>query len=484
MLARNLIWTMVVSAVSLACYQKAQWNRHAASLSEAMTLIERNYLEPTSQRVLYENAMRGMVGSLDPHSGYISPKEYDEFRQVLDQQFGGIGVIVERDLETQRLTVIMPLPNSPAQKAGLQAGDAILAIDGIKIGETKLSEAVEQIHGPVGTSVLLEVLAPQAQNTREVRITRAEIPTDSVLGDARRSDGSWDFFLQEDSRILYLRVTSFGERTAEEMRAALNSVNAAGQRAAAVILDFRDNAGGLVPAAVSVCDMLLDHGVIVKTRGRGGVELRSYEAQPDLELPADIPVAVLINGSSASASEIVAACLQDHGRATVIGERSWGKGTVQTIIELDARSALRLTTATYWRPSDRNIHRAKDAPESADWGVRPDEGQMVAIPEADRIKIQRYRSYRDVYRAPSTSPSPATTAPSEPVSPQPRPGDAASASGNQSEAASDENSTEPATLEAAASGPPQPIDDPQFRRAIEVLQGKLSGPGGDSKDSN
>jgi len=442
MLARNLLWIVLTVVISLACYQKTQWNRYAATLSEAITLIERHYVEPVEQRRLFEDAMQGMATGLDSYSGYIEPREYDEFQQVLDQHFGGIGVMVELHPRTKRLTIISPIVDSPASKAGLRAGDSILAIDGADASQWTLNEAVERIHGPVGASLTLRVLHLGESTPVDIELKRAEIRTDSVLGDVRRADGSWDFFLAEDPRILYVRITTFGERTAEELRAALQAKNAAGQSPSAVVLDLRDNAGGLVNAAVAVCDMFLEEGVIVTTRGRGGVETRRYTARPDVELNRDIPLAVLVNRFSASSSEIVAACLQDNKRAVVVGERTWGKGTIQNIIPLEAgKSAFKLTTASYWRPSNRNIHRTKDAPESADWGVSADEGLTVGIAEADLRKVLRYRRFRDVYHDPN-----------------------------------DESWTRQVDDEAgedSASGPPEPIDDPQLRKAIAWVQAKL-----------
>lgn len=506
MLSRNLLWLVVTTLLSLACYQKAQWNRHAATLSEAMTLIERHYVEPVDQRTLYEGAMRGMASGLDPYSDYIPPREYAEFRQVLDQRFGGIGVMVQRDPQSHLLTVISPLADSPASRAGLREGDVILAIDGQEIGEEPLADIVQRIHGPVGSQVQLRVRHPDTEQPVELELLRAEIRTDSVLGDSRRADGSWNFFLDDDPRILYVRITTFGERTADELRQALRSVNAQGEPAAAVIIDLRDNVGGLLPAAIATCDMFVSQGTIVSTRGRHGVETRRYEAQPDLEIAAHVPIAVLINRSSASASEIVAACLQDHARAVIVGQRSWGKGTVQNIIELEGgNSALRLTTASYWRPSNRNIHRVKDAPETVDWGVTPDPDGAIDIPTALWEQVQRYRQYRDRF------PSARRPSPAEPPSPPPPPANPPSAESpsadttepdrvepqreepNRGEPKPDATSNhpaanEPAEREPAPSGasqdgaanredrptdPPPAVDDPQLRRAIDIVRRRL-----------
>ncbi|MFO0903507.1 MAG: S41 family peptidase [Pirellulales bacterium] len=459
MLARNLLWIVLTVVISLACYQKTQWNRYASTLSEAMTLIERHYVEPVQQRQLFEDAMQGMASGLDAYSGYIEPREYDEFQEVLDQQFGGIGVMVELHPRTRQLTIISPIIDTPASRAGLRAGDVILAIDGEEAVDLEINDAVQRIHGPVGSKLTLRIQHVGESTPIDVELERAEIRTDSVLGDVRRADGSWDFYLEEDPRILYLRITSFGERTADEVQAALRSRNSRGRGPSAVLIDLRDNAGGLLNSAVAVCDMLLEEGVIVSTRGRGGVESRRYSARPDLELAREIPVAVLVNRFSASSSEIVAACLQDHQRAVIVGERTWGKGTIQNIIPLEAgKSALKLTTASYWRPSNRNIHRTKDAPESADWGVSADPGLQVSIPETDLRKVLQYRRYRDVHHAPPAA------------------------------APNDSSSTQPASDAASADAPtadeesPVPFDDPQLRKALVWLHGKL-GESADSADS-
>jgi len=343
--------------------------------------------------------MRRPTENLDEHSGYIAPGEYEEFQRSLDQRFGGIGVRIERTPSATELIVRGLIVNSPAAKAGLRAGDLITAIDNVKLDDSPLREIVKRIHGPIGTKVTLTLRRAGVQEPLNVDVVRDEIQTDSVLGDARRADGSWDFFFTDKPRIAYIRITTFGERTAEELRAALNATNDRGERAEAVIIDLRDNAGGLLTAAIQAADMLLDRGVIVSTRGRDGAETRRYTARPDLVLPPAIPLAVLINRNSASASEILAACLQDHGRAIMVGERSFGKGTVQNIIPLEGgRSALKLTTASYWRPSNKNIHRRTDARDTDDWGVSPLPADSIPIDKDQWERILRYRLYRDDHR--------------------------------------------------------------------------------------
>lgn len=452
MLTRNFVILMLTAAVSLACYQKAQWNRHAATISEAMTLVERNFVEPVDQRKLYEEAMRGMAESLDDHSAYIPPGDYEEFQRSLDQRFAGIGVRVERVTPAKELVIRGLIANSPAAKAGLRAGDLITAIDGQMLDDSPLREIVKRIHGPIGTQVTLSLRRAGVDAPFDIAVVRDEIQTDSVLGDARRADGTWDFFLADCPRIALLRVTTFGERTADELRSALNATNDQGERAEAVIIDLRDNSGGLLTAAIQAADMLLDQGLIVSTRGRFGAETRRYMARPDLVLPRNIPLAVLVNHNSASASEILAACLQDHGRATVIGERSFGKGTVQNIIPLEGgRSALKLTTASYWRPSNKNIHRRQDAKDAEDWGVSPSPEDLVAIDAKQWERIVRYRLFRDYHL--DERQGEATAGDSGPVE---NPNDSA------------------ANTEDDASRSPDRADDPQLKRAIERL-GTMTG---------
>ncbi len=463
MLARNFVILALTAAVALACYQKAQWNRHAATLSEAMTLVERNFVEPVDQRTLYENAMRGLVEHLDEHSGYIAPGDYEDFQRSLDQRFGGIGVRIERKPAALELTIRGLIANSPAAKAGLRAGDLITAIDGQVLDDRPLREIVKRIHGPIGSQVILSLRRAGVAAPFDVVVIRDEIQTDSVLGDTRRADGTWDFFLADHPRIALMRITTFGERTADELRAALNATNAGGERAEAVIIDLRDNAGGLLTAAVQAADMLLDSGLIVSTRGRDGTETRRYAARPDLVLPANIPLAVLINHNSASASEILAACLQDHGRARVIGERSFGKGTVQNIIPLEGgRSALKLTTASYWRPNNKNIHRRKEARDTDDWGVSPDADNTVIIDPKQWERIVRYRLHRDDAGSTPDEPRTGDANPSEPSEPRTNPNEPAK---NEASDSDDGESSE-------SNEPPVPVQDPQLLRAIELVRAK------------
>lgn len=391
---RNLLTIFLASIVSLACYWKADRNRYASALAKAMNVIDAHYLDEVSYRELYENAMRGMSKGLDPYSSYISPAERSRFMEGIEQEFGGIGILVEVDQKTGRLTVMSPLLDTPAYRAGIKAGDVILKIDGQDTTGTTLMDAVDLMRGKPGTPVRLALRHVGEEEPFEVEITRAIIPIDSVLGDRRSKDGTWDFLLEEDPRISYVRVTTFGEHTVDELTEILKD-----REVEALVLDLRDNAGGLLAAAVDTCDLFIDDGVIVSTRERGGRMHRApAKATSKTIVDREIPMVVLTNRFSASASEIVAACLQDHGRATIVGQRTWGKGTVQNIIDLEGGlAALKLTTASYWRPSGKNIHRRKDAGDEDDWGVRPDKGFNIVLTDEEADRVRKDRRKRDAF---------------------------------------------------------------------------------------
>jgi len=379
--ARNLLIIILAAVVSWACYQKMQRSRYAGEVASAMHIIRENYVEEVEPRELYENAMSGMVAGLDQHSGYISANDFEEFQEGLIQEFGGVGMQVEGPPENDKVTVISPLPNTPAHLGGIRPGDVILSIDGKSIAgiQDMKSEALPKMRGKPGSKVRLSVLHPGEEKPSDITLTRAIIPIESVRGVNRKIGGGWDYHVQRDPRIAYLELSTFGEHSLDELSRVLTSEDL---NAESLIIDLRDNAGGLLTAAVDLCDLFIPQGVIVTTRGRGGVEKKKYTASSRTLLPKSIPIVVLINGLSASASEIMAGCLQDHQRATVIGVRSYGKGSVQNIIKLeDGKSALRLTTASYWRPSERNIHRTRKSKDEDEWGVKPDKGMEVPLDE-------------------------------------------------------------------------------------------------------
>ena len=397
---RNLYAIAMVSAVSLFCWQASQGARPKDEMMElyglfvdAVEQVESNYVRPVNRRELLENALRGMLQNLDPHSQFINESEWKSFRKQIEGRYGGIGITVEIDREVERLKVIAPMVGTPAYEAGVLAGDLILEIDGVSTEGMNPDRAVEVLTGRVGTPVKLEVKHEGDDKIETLSMVRAVIDVPSVLGDSRKADDTWDFMLDHDKKIGYVRVSSFMQNTTEELKLALADLKEQGMKA--LVLDLRDDPGGLLTAAVEVCDLFIDSGTIVSTKGRN-TPTKVYEAQKDGQY-TEFPMAVLVNQNSASAAEIVSACLQDHKRAKVIGQRSYGKGSVQNIIELEGgNSILKLTVATYQRPSGKNIHRFKDAKEADEWGVKPDDGLDVKLNTEEYVNYYLGRKQRDL----------------------------------------------------------------------------------------
>lgn len=362
---------------------------------ETYEQIERNYVKDIDERELMEAAIQGMLQKLDPYSSYINQEEVTGFNETVDQEFGGIGIQVHIGA-TGRLTVVTPLPGTPAYKAGIQAGDQIMSVEGESTEGFTIQDAVKRLKGKPGEAVKIGVLHAGSADEEEIAVTRDIIQVSTVLGDKYKAGAEWDFMIDEDKKIGYVRLTHFSRRSAEELNDAMESLVDQGVRG--LILDLRDNPGGLLSQAVEVCDMFIESGMIVSTRGRNSPE-RSWEAHKQKTF-SGFPMAIMINRYSASASEIVSACLQDHKRGTVVGERSWGKGSVQNVINLEGgASALKLTTASYHRPSGKNIHRFPNAKAEDEWGVTPDDGFALKLDRKEYIDLREYRRNRDTIRA-------------------------------------------------------------------------------------
>ncbi len=441
---------------------------------DAVEKVEANYVRPVNRKELLESALEGMLQHLDQHSSYINMGEWQQFRKQIEGKFGGIGIQVGIDDETGRLRVISPMVGTPAYEAGIMAGDLILEIDGHSTEGMTSDKAVETLTGRPGTDVQLNVLHEGAEQPTPIKLTRAVIEVPSVLGEHRQKDGSWDFMLDKDKKIGYIRITNFIQSTGEDVRKALDTLKEEGVKA--LVLDLRDNPGGLLTAAVEVSDLFLDHGAIVSTKGRNTIP-KSYEAQHDSPYE-ELPMVVLVNQNSASASEIVSAALQDHKRATVVGHRSYGKGSVQNILELeDGNSVLKLTVASYHRPSGENIHRFRDAKTTDKWGVSPDPDMEVKLTP---------REYRDWFIARRARDLPALAklnAPKKPVEAQ---SDAAKAQENKEKVetkdvpkddkpAADPTKPEPPKVVAPPDAAP-PFVDKVMNKALEVLKKKLEAP--------
>ncbi|MBC8356037.1 MAG: S41 family peptidase [Planctomycetes bacterium] len=360
---------------------------------ETFNIVERDYVESVSRRELMESAIHGMISKLDQHSNYITSAELGEFRREFDKELGGIGVHVM--IEDSQLTIISPIVDSPAYKANLTAGDVITHVNGSPTKGLTLSKAVNLMKGKLGTTVELTIRRPDKRASERVTVVRDSVRIRTVRGDRRQDDNSWDFMYDRELGIGYVRITSFSRHTVRELRAAMNALTE--QSMQGLVLDLRANPGGLLSSAIEVCDMFIEDGVIVSTSGRN-VENRQWQAH-SAGTYTGFPIAVLVDRFSASASEIVAACLQDHGRAVVVGQRTWGKGSVQNVLSLDeGRSALKLTTAEYHRPNGKSIDRKPDALNIDDWGVIPNDGFDLRLSDSDAARLERQRQAKDLLR--------------------------------------------------------------------------------------
>lgn len=390
---RNFWLLATLTVLCLACSIRAR--RSAQIFSYALGQIERFALEPVAERELLQGALDGLMGELkDKHSSYLRPTGAEELQQTLEQKFDGVGLQVILDPTTKQLTVASPMYGAPAYQAGVRTGDKILRIDGRSTQGLSLDDSVAMMKGKPGTAVLLTVKHEGEAQPVEIRVVRGAVRVDSVLGDTRNPDGSWNYILEGSKGIAYVRINLFASQTAEELDEVLHRLVA--QKVRGLVLDLRDNPGGMVEAALAICKMFIHPGLIISTRNRDGSVRGVFLSKEDGKY-LDFPIAVLVNGQSASASEIVAACLQDHTRAVVVGQRTYGKGTVQELLDLPGgEGKLRITAASFWRPSGKNINRAAKAGERDEWGVSPDPGYDVKLQGEELARVVRWRHDRDV----------------------------------------------------------------------------------------
>jgi carboxyl-terminal processing protease len=311
--------------------------------------VRAEYVEPTNDRDLVENAINGMLTGLDPHSNYMNAKAFRDMQVQTRGEFGGLGIEVTQD--NGFIKVISPIDDTPAARAGVKAGDLIVALDGKTVQGLTLNEAVEKMRGSPNSRITLTVRREGADKPIELSMTREVIHIQVVKQRLEPGD------------IAYIRLTSFNEQTDAGLKKALQTLKQQdGDKLKAIVLDLRNNPGGLLDQAVSVSDDFVDQGEIVSTRARHAEDSQRWNAK-DGDIAGGLPVVVLINGGSASASEIVAGALQDHHRAVLLGTRSFGKGSVQTVIPLPGNGAMRLTTARYYTPSGRSIQGLGIAPD-------------------------------------------------------------------------------------------------------------------------
>ena len=317
------------------------------TFTEIFERIRSSYVEEVDDETLFNNAIKGMLNSLDPHSAYLQEEDFSDLQENTSGKFGGLGI--EVGMENGLVRVITPIDDTPAERAGIRAGDLIVSLDGEAVMGLSLGDAVERMRGEPGTPITIEVRRKGEQELLSFTIERAEIKVASVRTEML------------DSNIGYVRLTQFQENTGNELKSALQKWKETTELNG-LILDMRNNPGGVLQAAVGVVDTFISEGLIVYTEGRSPLSDVRYHASSDTLMP-DIPIVVLVNGGSASASEIVAGALQDHGRAVIVGTRSFGKGSVQTVLPVSDTAAVKLTTARYFTPDGRSIQAQGIAPD-------------------------------------------------------------------------------------------------------------------------
>lgn len=336
--------------------------------AEILARARQDYVVEVDEKAAMESAINGMLTSLDPHSGYLNPDDFRSMQVHTSGEYGGLGI--EVTMEDGFVKVISPMDNTPASRAGIQSGDLITAINGAPIIGQTLNDAVKEMRGETGTDIVITILRA-GTDPFDVTLTREVIEQKSVTWKMQKND------------IGYLRISSFNERTTLLLEEGIEGISkATGSRPKGLIIDLRNNGGGLLDQAVSVSDVFLSGGEVVSTQGRRSADIERYNARTG-EVFKNVPIVVLINGGSASASEIVAGALKDRGRATIVGTTSFGKGSVQTVIPLGAdRGAIRLTTARYYTPSGRSIQAL---------GIDPDiEITQTRLSEEELARIKRW----------------------------------------------------------------------------------------------
>src|SRR4051812_34732209 len=404
----RLAWTVSLVLIALLAFQLpgslAQRDDEYAFVRTFVDIhrrVQNHYVEDVDETKLRNGAIEGMLNELDPFSVYVPPAQQEAFDSMLEGSFKGVGIQLNQT-DDGRIEVVTPIDGSPAFKAGVMAGDIILKVGGDDVQGLRIADVQKKIQGPLGSEVKMTVRHATGEEA-EVTMSRQEIVVPPVKGWQRKANNDWDYYVCEDPKIAYMRITQFTDSTYETMRPAMEQLVKDGMKG--FILDLRFNPGGRLDQAISIIDMLIDHGIIVSTKGLHRPE-NVVRATSNGTLPK-FPMIVLINEHSASASEIVAGSLKDNHRALIIGQRSYGKGSVQEVIPLDGNGGeLKLTVAYYYLPSGRLVHRKKD---SKDWGVDPN--ITIDVDAAGEGKIYRELNELDRFRKPGKATTRPTTGP-------------------------------------------------------------------------
>ncbi|HPC72967.1 MAG TPA: S41 family peptidase [Syntrophales bacterium] len=339
--------------------------------TEVIDIVEKNYVEDVKTQALIQEAINGMIRSLDPHSAFLTPDQYKELQVDTSGQFGGLGIVIT--LQNDQLTVVSPIEDTPAFKAGIKAGDKILKIDGQPTKGIAITDAVKKMRGPENTKVILSIMRKDFTQPKDFVITRATIKIKSVKQQVF------------DGNIGYIRLSNFQESTTDELKKALQEINGKAKPLKGLILDVRNNPGGLLEQAVKVSDAFIKSGSIVSTKGRVKTVDATFVARDDGNEPT-CPMVVIVNEGTASASEIISGALQDNSRAIILGTKTFGKGSVQTVIPLEDGSAIKLSTAKYFTPKGRSIQAEGIVPDIVVEFVKmpeEEEGPETVIREKD-----------------------------------------------------------------------------------------------------
>ena len=409
----KIAWLVSVVLIAMLAFQLPGTLAHrdndyafVKTLIDIHRQVESNYVDPVDEDKLKLGSVNGMMGELDPYSIFIPAAKEEEFDSMLEGSFKGVGIELSV-LENGDIQVVSPIPNSPALKAGVLAGDIILSVNGQDIKGKKIADVQKLIKGPLGSEVKMKVRHMDGREA-ELTMTRQEIVLPTVMGFKRGTDNSWDYWVAPDPKIAYVRITQFTGDTYKELRASLDQALAQGAKG--LILDLRFNPGGRLDQARQIVNLFIDHGVIVVTKGTHRAE-EIARATPDGALSKQVPMIVLVNEHSASAAEIVSGSLKDNKRATIVGTRTYGKGSVQEIIPLDEdEGELKLTVAYYYLPSGRLVHRKKGA---SDWGVDPQIN--VPMDEQTETRLLQEQSEAELFHRPVAATRPATGPTSRPV---------------------------------------------------------------------
>ena len=412
---RNLYLLLATFAFSLVCYFKGEQNPYARYLLDGYGKIDHLALDDVPDEALFEGAMEGMVQVLnrrgDPYSELLAPQAAKRMGEELSQEFGGIGVVLEFKAEIPGYFIAHPpLAGLPADRAGIRRGDQIIAIDGVStegLTDRDFEVVLQRMRGKPRKELRLSIRRPGVEEPLELSLKRERIEQPSIAGDIPLEFPKWEYLLEEDRRIALVRVMSFGDKTAGEIESLLTRLTREGMEG--LILDVRRNPGGRLDSAIDVCRLFLPAGeLIVETHGRGNKVIDSVSTTSDGPF-TNFPMVVLIDGDSASASELVAGCLKDTGRAVVGGQRSYGKGTVQQLLYMQSGNRmLKLTSASFWTKGGERIQRL---PQAERWGVDPSPGLEVELTEEQHSEWLLARRERDRpatgARSPSESDQPA-----------------------------------------------------------------------------